>query len=543
MPGTASSQIQSRSNTKARPSANVRAANLVANTPVLFRLPAIPTIPNAATQDLAVSYSESAANLPTATLAAVTLSSAQPTAQAIEVSDLPQAAPQRTWWEHWSSGIVLIVLLIALATASILAWQGSNKGNSKLMADTKGDIVSQSDLSAIEVPRLEVPRLDLPISTNSDSHADKQEISSVQNGSKRKSGDEMDTSLIPSGRLSFDPTPIAEKSEPVAEIAEPESHATASLKSPVGKPQEPLFPDEALSKPNISAQPASTSTHRNAEKPSIWDSSNANVHDTNKPLTLELSPTSSSSAANSATPASEPSNETLSSISASLISQPMAETPGISLTSSVTTLVPKDMQFAARTSTPEMDQSALLASYLQFAQTQAPPPAKPDNRYQSVATAGSQNGSAAVSQQPNTQPAPSNNYTLQPAQNYLPNAQPQPNPTSQYQYQQYTAPQSQNLPQYGSQNQAGMQSQSSSQNQVSNNRLGPQYAGAQVPYPGQPASQPSALQLPPGPIGGNGLGVSPPGTPFSTSSSTMLNPPNGGTANGTTNSPNYPSLR
>ena len=72
MPRTASSQVQSRSSTKARPSANVRAGNLVANTPVLFRLPAIPTAP---AQDLAVTFSETAASLPTATLAAVALTS------------------------------------------------------------------------------------------------------------------------------------------------------------------------------------------------------------------------------------------------------------------------------------------------------------------------------------------------------------------------------------------------------------------------------------------------------------------------------------
>ncbi|MDX1929551.1 MAG: hypothetical protein SFV81_23690, partial [Pirellulaceae bacterium] len=168
MPRTASSQVQSRLNTKARPSANVRAGNLVANTPVLFRLPAIPTAP---AQDLAVTFSEAAATLPTATLAAVALNSAQtaPTVTAApaaepmgDVSVTPHAAPKQTWWEHWSSGIVLIVLLIALATASILAWQGSSKGNSKLLADTEAVIDIQSDLSNIAVPKLETQKLDAP---------------------------------------------------------------------------------------------------------------------------------------------------------------------------------------------------------------------------------------------------------------------------------------------------------------------------------------------------------------------------------------------
>lgn len=566
MPRTASSQIQSRANVKARPSANVRAGNLVANTPVLFRLPAIPT---ASSQDLAATFSEAAASLPTATLAAVALASAQTpemaTEQAVEVSVTSNAEPQRTWWEHWSSGIVLIVLLIALATASILAWQGSNKGHSKLMADTKNDNVSQSDLSNIEIPKLELPRLEMPkpempASTKSTSSADKLETSSVQNSPPaRKTGDDMDSSLIPNEltSLTFDePANNEVKREPAVE---PVPHATASLQSPVGRQQEPLFNDNDVvpAKPNISAQPASTPSIRtsaNGEKPSIWDSSKTSARDSNKPLTLELGGTDSSPAANPAKHVTEPSNVIPSTTSATLISQLSTDTPKPSADSTGTLLVPKNMQYAGKTSTPEMDLAEYIASYREYSQTQLPTPSsKIDNRYETGLASGSRNqagnatgtNAAAVGYaqqptgQPNLQPAVgSNNYTLQPAQNYLPNSAAQQNSAlqyqnPQYQFQQPSVQQNQSLPQYSPQNQAGLQYPNSVQTQGSATQgsaaQGLQYSGAQVPYnTQQPASQPSAMQLPPGPIGGYGYGVS----------------PNNGTATlGTTNSPNYPSVR
>jgi hypothetical protein len=549
----------------------------VANTPVLFRLPAIQ---NAPTPDLAATFSESAASLPTATLAAVALPSAQPTAtsteRANEGSLAPQAAQQRTWWEHWSSGIVLIVLLIALATASILAMQGSNKGNSKLMADTKKDSDSQSDLSTIEVPKLELPnlkapKLELPVSTSSNLSADELETSIFPNNIlDRKSADDSDSSLIPNGPLSltFDgPATTEVKSN---STAEPEPHATASLQSPVVKQQEPLFKDDAFvpAKSSISAQPASNPQQRNAakvEKPSVRDSSNTSLLESNKPLTLELG-TDSSSASNSVAESAELTNKSANSTSATLIGQSTADTPA---TSSAIKLVPRDMQYARMTSTPEMDQAAYFALYRQFAQTQTPAPsAKTENRYGTATTANSQNqagtatGIAAttmgLTQQPTVPPNPQS--ALSPAQQYQ-------NP--QIQNQQYYSLQNQALPQYSPQYQAGIQYPNNTQTQGLTNQgltnqgltnqgltnpgstnpgsTNPvqQYGGAQVPYTvQQTASQSSALQLPQGPIGGYGNGASPAGTQFSTSGSTLHNPPNGGTTNfGTSNSLSYPSLQ
>ena len=603
MPRTASSETQPRSNAKARPSANVRAGNLVANTPVLFRLPAIPTAP---AQDLSVTFSEAAASLPTATLAAVALSIAQPAAmpteQTSDVSVTPHAAPQQTWWEHWSSGIVLIVLLIALATASILAWQGSSKGNSKLMADTKQVTDSQSDLSNIEVPKLELPKLvEMPVSTKSNSYVDKLESPSAQNSVLNQNSmlnqkyDDMDSSLIPNGSLSLTLDPPSNNKLK----SWPEPHATASLESPVVKPQEPLFKDNDLTqaKPNISAQPASTPTQQsatNGEMPSVWDSSKANLHDTSKALTLEFSSDDSRSVFNPITPPSQPSNE-YPTATTKLISQSTAVTPNNIVTSTAAALAPKDLQNAVKTVTPEMDQAELFAAYRELKAPAAP--AKIDNRYGTTIAASTQSQPGAATgtpapavgytQQPGTQPnvqsaLSGNNYTLQPAQNYSPNSAMQqysasqnqysasqnPHavpqnlsqqiPTQQYQNHQYQNPQYPNslnsgrpysgqqnqvLPQYAAQSKSGLQNANSSQIQGASSQGSiPQGSIPQgLQYGGAQVpynsqpSQASPVQLPPGPIGGYGYSPSQMGNQIGTQFGTAGSMPTNMANGGTAN--------
>ena len=573
MPGTASSQIQSRSNSKARPSANVRAANLVANTPVLFRLPAILNSPP---QNLAVSIVAGVASLPTATLSAVAQSSAQASATPAEVSNEAmvdtQVPLQRTWWEHWSSGIVLIVLLIALATASIMAWQGNSKSNSKLMADTKKENELSRDLSNIEVPKLKNPKLELPVSTKSNLSAEKQETSSVQSSTTNlKSSEDLDLSLIPDGVLSRSP----DASAMLVPAAVPVSHATASLQQPVVKSQEPLFGDEgpAPTTPNISGQPASTATQLNSlntANPSVWDSSKSSSQPSTKPLTLALSGAAASGvAASSLTETTEPTNDTSTRVSATLTSQ--ATTSGSPAESS---LAPPNMQYAVtKTATPELDQAALFASYRQYATTDMSAPTESiGNRYKTAATQPQPTQPQPTQPQPtqqqhspqaNSQPAPaSNNYTLQPNQNNAPNVAAQSQTTlpqysaQTYQIPQYQIPQYQNqqyVPQNQSQPLYAPQTQPSTQYPTSvptssSQGLSLQYPGAQVPYNGpQGASQPNALQLPSGPIGG--YGYAPPNSPNGTTGGVPFNTSNRGTSNSGTSNPgssnplSYPSLR
>ncbi|MDX1928655.1 MAG: hypothetical protein SFV81_19150, partial [Pirellulaceae bacterium] len=420
-------------------------------------------------------------------------------------------------------------------------------------------------------------------SRGTDSYAEKLETPSAQNNSLSPKSDEADSSLIPNSSLSLtlDPLTPSEtglkepgaKEPQLASKSEPEPHATASLNPPVVKPQEPLFKDSELtqSKSGLSAQPASTATQRsttNNDKPALWDSSKTNVHDTNKPLTLEFSSDDTKLSGSTSAPAMEPSHETAGT-SAKLISQSTADVTSGMAPSTSATLVPKGLQTAAKTVTPEMDQAELFAAYREL---KAPTtPAKVDNRYGSASVAANQpqtgllnGGQASVVgyvTQPNqtNQSLPTNNnYTLQPTQNFAPNVVPQystqsatfqnqpfQNPTypaPQYSNQQYSGQPNSGqpnpaLPQYSLQPQSGLQNPNSLAtpgvtNQPSAGSQGLQFGGAQVPYSTQP-TQGQALQLPPGPIGGYG-----------NASSTQANKPNGGTTNlASPTSPSYPSLR
>ncbi len=377
MPGTAS-KLYSQAQAKARPSAaargsvNARATSLVANTPVLFRLP---LIPNAPAQKLDAAFGESV-QLPTATLAAVVASApAAASVAAAETETAHHVEPTRSWWEHWSSGIVLIVLLIALATASIMAWQGGDKPSEKLLADTEADTETQSltDLSAIEVPKLTTPKLDLTTK--------KYDSANDQNNSLHRDTQlSEELSLIPSesSSLSFDPPAerAAQASNaPAANSAsalKPDSHATASLQSPIVKQQEPLFKNEQpTATATISAQPASSATQINASptgaSPSLWDSSSK------KPLgsSTESAPQDLSTGKDS--DASLQLSGSISGIAspntpALLTSQTTPETAAPAIDSSVEQhSVPSNLQYAGKTATPELDRAALFATFRQYA--------------------------------------------------------------------------------------------------------------------------------------------------------------------------------
>ncbi len=68
-------------------------------------------------------------------------------------STATSAAPARTWWEHWSSGVVLILLIIALVTASIIALNDGNPSrNQPLASELETAAVDEFDLSSISIP-------------------------------------------------------------------------------------------------------------------------------------------------------------------------------------------------------------------------------------------------------------------------------------------------------------------------------------------------------------------------------------------------------
>ncbi len=71
-------------------------------------------------------------------------------------------APRRTWWEHWSSGVVLILLIIALVTASIIALNdGSSNTPDQLAQDATENSLDEFDLSNVRVPDITLPPVGL----------------------------------------------------------------------------------------------------------------------------------------------------------------------------------------------------------------------------------------------------------------------------------------------------------------------------------------------------------------------------------------------
>ena len=66
-----------------------------------------------------------------------------------------QVAPEQSWWEHWSSGVVLILLIIALITASIMAFNDTSGEDAELLAD---GVSTAADVPLI--PNIELPPSD-----------------------------------------------------------------------------------------------------------------------------------------------------------------------------------------------------------------------------------------------------------------------------------------------------------------------------------------------------------------------------------------------
>lgn len=65
---------------------------------------------------------------------------------------------QRTWWEHWSSGVVLILLIIALVTASIIALNDSGGAKPDYLASqAESSVGDEFDLSSITIPEITIP--------------------------------------------------------------------------------------------------------------------------------------------------------------------------------------------------------------------------------------------------------------------------------------------------------------------------------------------------------------------------------------------------
>jgi hypothetical protein len=76
------------------------------------------------------------------------------------------SSASRSWWEHWSSGIVLIVLVIALIAASILAFNDATTAPDHPLADVTAEAKADLDVGDIPIPRIEIPASVQPIASS-----------------------------------------------------------------------------------------------------------------------------------------------------------------------------------------------------------------------------------------------------------------------------------------------------------------------------------------------------------------------------------------
>lgn len=133
---------------RSRPSSRLQAQTMLETTPVLFRLPSVQIQPLPPVADM-----------PTESLmefAAAPMPEANPSPASLPVSITSQPMeadePPRTWWEHWSSGVILILLLVAAYFACIAVLRSRGRAGSNTIATENGSKSEFGDLADIKIP-------------------------------------------------------------------------------------------------------------------------------------------------------------------------------------------------------------------------------------------------------------------------------------------------------------------------------------------------------------------------------------------------------
>lgn len=153
------SRVTSGPSERTRPSSRLQPQSLAESTPVLFRLPTIDVSPFRLMEETDASLLPTVAALQLETLAHNSLSPAipqvesRPDANALESSELTSETP-RSWWEHWSSGVVMIVLIIALVTLGIMIFRPSGSPADTTLA-SENSHEEFGDLESISIPKIQ----------------------------------------------------------------------------------------------------------------------------------------------------------------------------------------------------------------------------------------------------------------------------------------------------------------------------------------------------------------------------------------------------
>ncbi len=445
MPGSASSQ-QTKGSAKARPSANVRAANLIGNTPVLFRLPALDITPDRTSPEAQVATPVSlnappapaaaAVALPTASMATASLAGTHwvagmsgavapmanssvgaktDVARSPELRESTLNAPldhesestiTRTWWEHWSSGVVLLLLLIALATASLIAIQGAGSKSNNWMADNPSSVsepvVSDGELASVDRSHAPSLTLSLPAENSGVKNAPT-EASEAQGNAETlaSSGSLLDAdTAVPTMPRAPELRTADAMNSTTGNSVRPNEKASVSLQAPLATPSQNLL-DIELPDPASNNVPTSQVSTGNSDPintaPSTWDSSKRDASDELATPTLQFNDPESLSnigkpigelsvpglLTGTSTPAMPSSGSTAGLIDTPLPTSETEDLAGLSLQD----VAPSQANSGVMTTaTPELDREHLLRTYLKLRQQATG--TTPSNRYPQTSTPG-----------------------------------------------------------------------------------------------------------------------------------------------------------
>jgi hypothetical protein len=249
---------------RSRPSSRLQAQTMLETTPVLFRLPSVQLQPLPPVADMPTeSLMEfAAAPMPEA--------SPSPASLPVSITSQPMEAdePPRTWWEHWSSGVILILLLVAAYFACIAVLRSRGRAGSNTIATDSSSKSEFGDLNDMKIP---------PVTTAPGTATGNQlNQPAALTANDSIAADALVNSLVSppsSNGFSSDNSNTLTLENPAKELAQPQAQplATAQLLEPLQMPNNSLqlLNDRDVSNNNgVQAQSASMQL---GQSPSLYD--------------------------------------------------------------------------------------------------------------------------------------------------------------------------------------------------------------------------------------------------------------------------------
>lgn len=366
---------------RSRPSSRLQPQGLLEKTPVLFRLPSVQVHPLPSVEDLPTLALQ---QLQSEDVSTTTTEPITPPATIVSQLAVPTERKQ-SWWEHWSSGVVLIILLIALYITSIAVLKSRVHRSSTTLAEQSDPL---DELASIEIPLVEAIQATADQSPEITSAGPDLHSLTVDNkGNDEALGEELVGSLTDGLKLSSAENSITETTDDSTRVVDTAPLATAKLLEPTQIPTTlPLLPStlSADSGNSISAQPVSSPV---GGSPALYDGADKSIESNTSNQSFELIPaeaptnvpslsltdwTSTSQASPSALPSYSPPANNGTAIP-NLVSGVSARTPVTSTVSSERVGVPASGQQLTeprRTATPDAngEVESIIQAYLELMQ-------------------------------------------------------------------------------------------------------------------------------------------------------------------------------